>query len=215
MVFSEGFEDSLLAGKMPAVQVYYNSSEKISERARDRINRVLDRFQSHVVEERLMALKADTTLLHPFAVQDENLATDQQQQGDLLGSILGYLLITMMMMGAFYPAIDLTAGKKERGTMETLLVSPASRADIVFGKFLTVMTIALMTALLNLLSLGVSLYFMLHMAAHMAETAGQASGAGDAGYCDFAAVVSHGADPRGAARGAVRRALPGGGRGRA
>ncbi len=175
VVFTRGFEDSLLAGKTPAIQVYYNSSEKVSERARERINRVLERYQDHVVEQRLAALKADTTLLHPFAVQDENLATDQQQQGDFLGSLLGYLLITMTMMGAFYPAIDLTAGEKERGTMETLLVSPASRSDIVYGKFLTVLTIALMTALLNLFSLGVSVYFMWQMATQLASSAGPAA----------------------------------------
>ena len=47
--------------------------------------------------------------------------------------MLGYLLILMTMMGAFYPAIDMTAGEKERGTMETLLVSPASRAEIALA----------------------------------------------------------------------------------
>jgi sodium transport system permease protein len=174
VVFPPGFSDSLATGKMPAIRVFYNSSEKVSERARGRINSVLDHFQERVVEQRLLALRADTTLLHPFAVEDENLATNQQKQGDFIGSILPYLLISMMLMGAFYPALDLTAGEKERGTMETLLVSPASRADIVYGKFLTVMTITLMTAMLNLLSLSASLYLMLQMIGQMAVSSGQA-----------------------------------------
>ena len=62
----------------------------------------------------------------------------------------------MSLTGAFYPAIDLCAGEKERGTMETLLISPASRAEIVLGKFLTVMLASVMTAILNLLSMGLT-----------------------------------------------------------
>ena len=62
----------------------------------------------------------------------------------------------MSLTGAFYPAIDLCAGEKERGTMETLLISPASRAEIVMGKFLTVVLASMMTALLNLVSMGLT-----------------------------------------------------------
>ena len=57
-----------------------------------------------------------------------------------------FLLVMMSLTGAFYPAIDLCAGEKERGTMETLLISPASRAEIVLGKFFTVVLASMMTA---------------------------------------------------------------------
>src|SRR5262249_20161688 len=62
----------------------------------------------------------------------------------------------MALTGAFYPAVDLCAGEKERGTMETLLISPASRSEIVLGKFLTVMLASVLTALLNLVSMGLT-----------------------------------------------------------
>jgi sodium transport system permease protein len=55
------------------------------------------------------------------------------------------------MAGALHPAIDLTAGEKERGTMETLLISPAGRGDIVAGKFIAVTTFSYASALWNLL----------------------------------------------------------------
>ena len=67
-----------------------------------------------------------------------------------------FLLVMMSLTGAFYPAIDLCAGEKERGTMETLLISPASRSEIVLGKFLTVMLASVMTAVLNLVSMGLT-----------------------------------------------------------
>jgi sodium transport system permease protein len=57
-------------------------------------------------------------------------------------------------MGAMYPAIDLTAGEKERGTMETILCSPVARIDLVVGKFLLVLTASLTTVLFSLLSMG-------------------------------------------------------------
>ncbi len=59
--------------------------------------------------------------------------------GNVWSRLFPFLLVIMSLTGAFYPAVDLCAGEKERGTMETLLISPASRAEIVLGKFLTVM----------------------------------------------------------------------------
>ena len=61
------------------------------------------------------------------------------------------------LAGALYPAIDVCAGEKERGTMETLLISPASREEIVWGKFLTIWVFSAATALLNLFSMGVTM----------------------------------------------------------
>jgi sodium transport system permease protein len=162
LVIPQGFADSLALQRMPPVSVYFNSSKELSLRARHQLETVLETFRDRVVAVRLESLHADTSLLHPFDLRSENLATPQQQQGDVLGKFLGYMLIMMMVMGAFYPAIDLTAGEKERGTMETLLVSPASRGDIVYGKFFAVLVIALITALLNLLSLGGSMLYTVH-----------------------------------------------------
>ena len=69
--------------------------------------------------------------------------------GKEIGAILPYLIIIMCFMGAMYPAIDLAAGEKERGTLETLLVSPASRSEFVIGKYLVVLTTGIVAALLS------------------------------------------------------------------
>jgi sodium transport system permease protein len=60
----------------------------------------------------------------------------------------------MSLMGAFYPAIDLSAGEKERGTMQTLLCAPISPREIILGKFLSVWTMAILMTLANLASVG-------------------------------------------------------------
>jgi sodium transport system permease protein len=69
-------------------------------------------------------------------------------------------------MGATYPAIDLTAGEKERGTIETILCSPVPRTDIVLGKFLMVLTAALCTAVLAIISMGTSFQVAKHVLAN-------------------------------------------------
>jgi sodium transport system permease protein len=157
-----GFADSIAEGMAPKLALYHNGSKELSQKANGRLQDVIEQFRNRVVAKRLASLSADTSLLRPFALVEENLATQQQRQGDVVGRLLGYFLIIMTLMGAFYPAVDLTAGEKERGTLETLLVSPASRAEIVYGKFLTVLVVAMISALLNLLSIGGSLLFVAH-----------------------------------------------------
>ncbi len=73
--------------------------------------------------------------------------------GMIFGSLVPVLLIVTLIFGALYPAIDLTAGEKERGTLETILTVPISRVELLFGKYLTVSTFALMTGVLNLISM--------------------------------------------------------------
>ena len=83
----------------------------------------------------------------------------------------------MSLTGAFYPAIDLCAGEKERGTMETLLISPASRSEIVLGKFLTVMLASVTTAILNLLSMGLTGFQLASQVGALSAEAGRRSAA--------------------------------------
>jgi len=74
-----------------------------------------------------------------------------------MGQLLPYMILIFAFLGALYPAIDLGAGEKERGTLETLLVAPVSRLSLVLGKFLVVLLAALVSAVLATVSLGLSL----------------------------------------------------------
>ena len=76
--------------------------------------------------------------------------------------------------GAIYPSVDLTAGEKERGTLETLLCSPVARTHLVLGKGLVVLTASLLTALLSISSNGVALMMMKRMAGGLRAPGGQA-----------------------------------------
>jgi sodium transport system permease protein len=151
-----GFSDSIGAHHLASLSIYYSGAKERSGEARNKIERVLQRYRDTIVAERFEALSADTSLLRPFATDIENIATTEEMSGFALGKFLGYLLIVMVMMGAFYPAIDLTAGEKERGTLETLLVSPAQRSEIVYGKFFAILSVSMITALLNIGSMGLT-----------------------------------------------------------
>jgi sodium transport system permease protein len=94
--------------------------------------------------------------LSPFEVKQENVAPPEKVSGATFGGFIGYMVILLCMTGAMYPAIDLTAGEKERGTMETILSSPISRLDLVLGKFLLVFSASLTTAVLSVMSMGAS-----------------------------------------------------------
>jgi sodium transport system permease protein len=100
-------------------------------------------------------------LINPFTIESHNIASRKEMGGMVIGSFLPYVIILMSLTGAMYPAIDLTAGEKERGTLETLLVAGVDRIDIVIGKFLTVFTTSVVTVTLTICSMAVSGYVAL------------------------------------------------------
>ncbi len=96
------------------------------------------------------------SFVEPTRVEVQDVARPEEVGTSVWAQFFPFLLVMMSLTGAFYPAIDLCAGEKERGTMETLLISPASRTEIVLGKFLTVLAASMATATLNLLSMGLT-----------------------------------------------------------
>ncbi len=88
--------------------------------------------------------------------------SEEKVAGETVGGIITYLVIIMCLTGAMYPAMDLTAGEKERATMETVPSSPISRTHLVLGKFLLVLTASLVTAALSVTSMGVSSWVIQH-----------------------------------------------------
>jgi sodium transport system permease protein len=77
---------------------------------------------------------------------------------DMLATMIPLVLVLMTMAGAVYPAIDLTAGERERGTMEALVVSPTPSYVLLLAKYSAVVTVSLLTALANLLAMTITLW---------------------------------------------------------
>ena len=160
VVVPDSFTTHLQMESLPQIEIKYDQAELKSEQAEDRLGDLLDDYRALLVEHRLAKHDINVAILEPFEVNRENVAPMQKMLGESLGMMLPYLIIIMCFMGAMYPAIDLTAGEKERGTLETLLVSPAARIEFVIGKYLVVVCTGLVAALLSLGSLVFSMKYM-------------------------------------------------------
>jgi len=75
-----------------------------------------------------------------------------------MATLIPLILILMTVTGAVYPAIDLTAGERERGTLEALISAPVPRHELLFAKYLAVLSVAMLTAVANLTSMIVTAY---------------------------------------------------------
>lgn len=143
-------------GPQPEPAVRYNSGREASQVAGLRVTNLLRRWSDLVVEGNLRARNVPIAATRPFAVDQADVASDDSRDALMWSKLLPFIVFLWALTGAFYPAIDLCAGEKERGTLETLLASPARRGEIVGGKLLTVMTFSVFTALLNLASLALT-----------------------------------------------------------
>ncbi len=150
-----------LEGQIAAVgsarlPILYDSTDEPSQITYLRLRDVLEQWRDSIVRARLVQDKKPPGYTEPVDVEGEDVAPESEVGGSIWGRIFPFLLVIMALTGAFYPAVDLCAGEKERGTMETLLISPARRSEIVMGKFFTVMLASIMTAVLNLVSMGLT-----------------------------------------------------------
>ncbi|MGC1482856.1 MAG: ABC transporter permease [Candidatus Acidiferrum sp.] len=170
------FQTDVAQQKPDTVKIYNYEGELKSEFATDKVEKYLKEYSDTVVKDRLAAKNLPVGVLKPFELKRENVAPPEKVSGAAFGGIIGYMVILLCMTGAMYPAMDLTAGEKERGTMETILSSPISRTHLVLGKFFLILTAALGTAALSVLSMGVSFSVLGHYTGKTAS--GRAAAAG-------------------------------------
>ena len=138
----------------PKIYIFHNSASDQSSIGAGRIKSVLNRWQKSVIQERLAANGIAPTMVSGIHVVDADVADKLGKQTAIWSKLFPFIIMVWSLTGAFYPAIDLCAGEKERGTFETLLSSPAARSEIAIGKLLTVMSFSMTTALLNLMSMA-------------------------------------------------------------
>lgn len=136
---------------VPTFEINYVASKNDSAMAASYIEEVLVHYKDEVRKEKLQALIPDAeSVLNPMWIKRVNADSTEASLGSALGMILPMILITSILLGAVYPAIDVTAGERERGTLETLMTIPVRISEVMTGKFLAVATIAIFSALLNL-----------------------------------------------------------------
>ncbi len=165
------FFEQLVAGEKlranrPALRVYSRLDDDHSRLALRRLTPFLDAWKAELKQVRLARRGLPSQFDDPFDVREPNApvaAPPGQGVVDMVIRVFPFMLIMWSLAGALYPAVDLCAGEKERGTMETLLITPAGREEIVLGKFLTIWVFSAGTALLNLLSMGLTTWHFSHL----------------------------------------------------
>lgn len=147
-------------GPLGRFAVLHDGASEASELGSHRVERVLRRAARDELRRVLGQAGLDPELAAPIAVVSRNVAGSERMGGHFAGRILPMLLVMMVVLGAFYPAVDLTAGEKERGTLETLVSAPVRPVEIVAGKYLAVVSVSLIASGVNLASMALTIYRM-------------------------------------------------------
>ena len=146
----------------PYYEIGYMASETDSQTAAGMLRDMLSDYKNNLRDKILEEQGLDSDeVLSPIKFELKDFSTKEENAGYIFGYIVPFLLITSILMGAMYPAIDTTAGEKERGTLETLLTLPVKNLELITAKFLATSTVAVAAALLNLLSMAVMVLYIL------------------------------------------------------
>ena len=151
------FEQLVAREAQVHVGVLYDASNPESVAARARVVELISRYSQTVVARRLIARRINPKDLLPVVMDARNVATQRQLSGMLLASLLPFFIAMWAVVGGMSLAVDEAAGEKERGTLESLLLTPPSREAIVVGKFLSVLSASVGAVIVVVVAMVVSL----------------------------------------------------------
>ncbi|QJA08333.1 CPBP family intramembrane metalloprotease [Romboutsia sp. CE17] len=141
--------------------VYINSSKENSSTVSIKLEEILNTYKLSLTERELNNNGLDVNkILEPIVFETRDVAKTEEIAGFFLGQVLPIILIIGVLLGAIYPAIDSMAGEKERGTLETLFTLPISNLELVMGKYMAVSFCAIVTAVLNILSILLTISYL-------------------------------------------------------
>jgi len=169
LYLGKGFLKKIKTNSSGDVKIYYKSSDLMSK-SKKRMLAALDIYKEKIIAERLKQLNVDGQILEPITITDIDMATAKETLGKAIGGFIPYVLVMFIFLGAMYPAIDLGAGEKERGSLETLLSSPATKFEITMGKLLVVSLTGIVSGLVSVLGISSSLFFIDKIPMQIQET---------------------------------------------
>ncbi len=139
------------------VRVAYHGARDRSRSARARMASTLGAYRTHWIDEARRDLGVQDRTWTDFTVVRNDLTTAEEGTRFLLALIVPFLTLLVVALAAFYPAIDATAGERERSTWETLMTVASPRINVAAAKYLHVATFGAVGGLLNVAALVLSL----------------------------------------------------------
>ena len=154
-------------------EIHYLYAVTDSASVSDMLEEEIDALAKHRAEKNAEDAGLDVQkTLYPVKTVLTDCSSSESSVGSILGSIIPFLMITSILMGSMYPAIDATAGEKERGTLETLLTLPLGNMELIMSKFLSVATITVASVFINVLSMGGIAVYLYAAVSSLSENAG-------------------------------------------
>ena len=154
LAFDDSFLDDLTSNNSAQLTIYSKDIDTFSQ-AKSIVSNIVDDYEESIRNNRLELLNLDQNYVNPITINEEDLTTEEESAGSIFGALLALFFVMYVISGSMYPAIDLGAGEKERGTMETLISTNISSVDIIIGKMLSVTSSAILTATFSMLGFAI------------------------------------------------------------
>lgn len=151
VIIPEGFEADLLRGEAAVIEVVSDSANRQAESGTSRIERLLNGFAQERATQNLAVRGVSSELMRPLQVEARDLASTQTRATQITG-MLPFFVLMAVLYGALNAALDTTAGERERGSLEPLLMNPAERTALVLGKWAAVASLGMLIAVLSCFS---------------------------------------------------------------
>jgi sodium transport system permease protein len=150
ILISDDFDSNIINMKIGQMALAYKSA---NWGVKDRLMEIMNKYKNSLMDERLAKLNIQRTAIDPVEIKILDVSTAREKIGQSIGGLIPYIFIIFGFMGCIYPAIDLFTNEKERGTLETILVTPVKRLEILFGKMIVVSLTGIVSAVLSILGL--------------------------------------------------------------
>jgi sodium transport system permease protein len=148
VVIASDFADDFRVSRPAAVRVISDSSRSSARPQVERVRRLLQRYSGEIGSLRLIARGVSPTAMNVLRLEEVEVSTSQQRAAQILGFIPMFIVLAGFV-GGMQIATDATAGERERGSLEPLLINPAPRSAFVAGKWLAAAFVAMVAAVLT------------------------------------------------------------------
>jgi len=159
VIIPENFQEKIEKQENASVNLIIKSTNTKSGNVANILSAVMAEFDNQVLQKRFSEQNIDPKILSKVSVLPEDVATDKETGGFVLGFLIPLFIVMWSIVGGQYTAIDVSAGEKERKTLESLLLTSVKRRDIVFGKFLAVSSVAFVSVVVAIGSFYAALMY--------------------------------------------------------
>jgi sodium transport system permease protein len=174
LVVSDDYAEDFSKGRPAGLQMVVDSSRTSSMPDVERARTLIDAYSSQIGALRLIARGVSPSITHPISTERVDVATPQSQVLVFL-NMMPYFIVLVVFTGGMYVIIDATAGERERGSLEPLLINPVLRRNFVLGKLAASFLFAVFAVFINRKQLRAGMTVTI---------------SAQAGFCSLAPIIS-------------------------